>query len=121
MDTFDDPVLAGPVPIFFADDPAAALRYLTDHPVTTRDDIAAANAHFLHTENLSLPDAQTYLRKRTRVSRGTPAFPPVRPPAAKRRKTTEPVETGTFSPFHILIHNHTRYRVHMFICYRIRC
>ena len=91
---FDDPTIEGPVPLFFSDNPTAAASYLQDHPVTVREDIAAVNARFLSHETLSMSDAMQFLRKHRRAAKGTQAFPPIRPSAAKRRKTHASNETG---------------------------
>jgi hypothetical protein len=96
VDVFNDPTITGPVPVFFSDNPEAAVAYLTDHPVTTREAIATVNSRFLRHESMTVPEAFHYLKKSRRAAKGTPAFPPIRPSAAKRKKTTDTTETGRF-------------------------
>jgi hypothetical protein len=94
VQVFEDPTIEGPVPIFFSDDPLAANAHLTDHPITVREDIATVNVRFLRHETMTMMEAQQYLKKNRRAAKGVSAFPPVRSSAAKRRRTTQNVETG---------------------------
>ena len=76
----------GPVPLFFAPDPARALAAMNANPDAYRYDIGLINSQILHCEHLSLDEAQTYLQARARAAKGTPAFPlSTAPPAKKPR------------------------------------
>jgi hypothetical protein len=94
---FDGTVISGPVPYFFAADPETAAAHLLENPNILHQGIAEVNSRFLLMEHVSLEDAQSYLKKKLRAAKGTPAFPAVVQPAAKKRRTTvaPPSESGT--------------------------
>jgi hypothetical protein len=91
-DVFESEVVAGPVPIFFSNVPGAA-KYLEDHPDEVLEDICMTNAHFLVPEHITLTDAYTYLRKRTRAAKGVPAYPYTKAPRPKRARMDNQPDT----------------------------
>jgi len=100
-DTFDSPVISGPVPKFFANQPEQALRYITDHPDNVLADVADVNSRLLLMEHITLQEAYAYMQRKHRMAKGLPAFPTPRQPKPKRAKTTPApgTETGRYLYF----------------------
>jgi len=104
VELFDGQVARGPVPLFFSTQGDDALAYLTDNPDAVLEDIMEVNDRILCMEQLTLEEALTYLKKRTRAARGFPAFPMDKRPKNKRARIETPVntESGTVLNFVII-------------------
>jgi len=90
VDLFDGQVARGPVPLFFSAHCDEALDYLTSNPDAVLEDVMEVNDRILCMEQLTLEEAQAYLRKRSRAARGFPAFPMEKRPKPKRARIDPP-------------------------------
>jgi hypothetical protein len=115
---FDSAGHAGPVPHFFADDPAAMLPTLARDQVPVYNAVRALNIKFMHHELLNPEDALNYIRGRHRQARAVSAYlhpgpptagppgPPTAGPSTKRQRldnASSVVETGTVFSVNVFV------------------
>jgi hypothetical protein len=99
VELFDGKDAAGPVPILFASDQAAAFVGLMDNAGATLEDIHKLNSRFIFFDHLTMENAVTYLQGNARKAKGVPAYALQKGfdnPTAKKAKTvTAPVRSSS--------------------------
>jgi hypothetical protein len=83
-DMFDGSAAQGIVPIFFSENPQAALQHLNQNQDATKEIITSINSKLLIMEHLSMEAATAYITaKKGRMAKGAPAFP--QPTVSRKR------------------------------------
>jgi hypothetical protein len=99
VELFDGRDAAGPVPILFASDQAAAFGGLMDNAGATLEDIHKLNSKFLFLEHLTMENAVAYLQGNARKAKGVPAYTLQKgsdnPPAKKAKTATAPARSSS--------------------------